>query len=190
MRVIGGTAGGVRLRVPSAPRGVRPTTDAIRETLFNSLQAAVPGSRFLDLYAGAGSVGIEALSRGAAFAVFVERSRHCLKAIRQNLENTGLAERAVVVAGDVPRVLSTVCAEHGPFDIVFVDPPYEAPALLGVLERLVLQRRGLASGAVVVVQHEVQVSLNDVAAPQRQKLLGRTCLSFFSEEAAAGAGES
>jgi len=185
VRVIAGSARGVPLRSPGA--GLRPTTDAIRETLFNSLQALIPEARFLDLYAGTGSVGIEALSRGAAQAVFVERSAAGLKAIRLNLANTRLAERGVVVPGDIPKVLERVCRDYGPFDVVFVDPPYGEDALPAVVAGL-LQRTGLAAGGVLVVQHPVEVELPAAAVPYRQKRFGHTRLSFL--QAAPAAAES
>jgi len=184
MRVIGGSAKGVVLRARGAR--LRPTTDAIRETLFNSLQTVIPGARFLDLYAGTGSVGLEALSRGAALAVFVERSRAGLKAIRENLANTRLAERAVVVPGDVPKVLDRVWAEHGPFDVVFVDPPYGDPALPAVVARL-LEGADLAA-ATIVVQHAVEEGLPDSAVPYREKTFGSTRLSYLQRVAPAAAG--
>ncbi|MFO7946057.1 MAG: 16S rRNA (guanine(966)-N(2))-methyltransferase RsmD [Armatimonadota bacterium] len=124
MRVIAGTAGSLALKYPKGAE-IRPTTDRVREALFNALMADVPGSRFLDLYAGSGSVGIEALSRGAEFATFVDRSQHCIEAITANLDHTGLADRAVVIQRELPTSVKEVWQKRGPFDIVFADPPYE-----------------------------------------------------------------
>lgn len=123
MRVIAGTARGTRLaRVPA---GVRPVSDRAREGLFSSLGDLIEGARVLDLYAGTGALGIEALSRGAAEAVFVDRSPPALAALRENLARTGLDDRAGVERSDVRRFLER---EPGPggFDLVFLDPPYEA----------------------------------------------------------------
>ena len=123
MRVIAGSARSIRLIYPRKT-DIRPTTDMVREALFNSLGPQVSGCRFADLYAGSGSVGIEALSRGAAHCVFLESNHHCLEALRRNLENTRLKERATVVYGDCRRRLAEVWA-GGPVDIVFMDPPYD-----------------------------------------------------------------
>jgi len=125
MRVIAGSAHSVRLQYPKCVK-IRPTSDRVREALFSSLHDEIVGSRFCDLYAGAGSVGIEALSRGAEFTVFVDSNRRCTEALRQNLENTDLAYRAQIVTGRLPNCFTQVWQNFGPFDIVFADPPYSA----------------------------------------------------------------
>lgn len=139
MRVIAGSARGVRLA--PVPRGVRPVSDMAREGLFSSIADGVPGASVLDLYAGTGALGIEALSRGAERAVLVEASRPALRTIGANLKRTGLADRAVVVASDVPTFLRRNDKLGAPFDLVTADPPYETagPEVDGVLA-------GLASG--------------------------------------------
>lgn len=120
MRVIAGTAGGRRLVAPKGDR-TRPTADRVREALFSSLQPRLPGARVLDLFAGSGALAIEALSRGAAHATLVERARPALAAIRSNLDTAGVADRATVVASELPGALTKV---EGPFDLVLLDPPY------------------------------------------------------------------
>ncbi|MEP6758801.1 MAG: 16S rRNA (guanine(966)-N(2))-methyltransferase RsmD [Actinomycetota bacterium] len=136
MRVIAGTAKGARLG--PVPPGTRPMSDMAREGLFASLGAVVKGARCLDLFAGTGAVGIEALSRGAAGVVFVERSGRAAGAIRENLVRVKLAEEATVVKGDVESWLGRRDAAQGVFDIVFCDPPYDlvADALDGVFAAL------------------------------------------------------
>lgn len=120
MRVIAGSAKGRRLRsVPGG--GTRPITDRVKESLFDILRDRVPGCRFLDLFAGTGSVGIEALSRGARIVVFVERNPRAVTIIHHNLEVTGLASRAHVVRSDVFRFLKQPASE--PFDLIYVAPP-------------------------------------------------------------------
>lgn len=126
MRVIAGSARGTRLA--PVPPGVRPVSDRAREGVFASLGAAVPGSTCLDLYAGTGAMGIEALSRGADRCTFVERSRSAAAAIRDNLERTHLADRADVRTSDVGRFLRAQPDVHGGFDLVLLDPPYDTPA--------------------------------------------------------------
>src|SRR5215207_4324465 len=123
MRVIAGTAKGTRLG--RAPAGVRPVSDRVREGLFSSIGPWVEGSRVLDLYAGTGAVGIEALSRGAEHATFVDNSPSAVAAVRDNLRRAGFEGRGTVRRSNVRTFLER--ADEGPgFDLVFLDPPYEA----------------------------------------------------------------
>lgn len=149
MRIIAGSAKGVRLA--AVPRGVRPVSDVAREGLFSSLGPAVVGARVLDLYAGTGALGIEALSRGAAEAVFVERSPAALRTIRANLERARLGHRAAVVGLDVRAFLTQRGRNGAPFDLVLADPPYDLPVseLEGILAEL--DRGWLAPGWTVVL---------------------------------------
>lgn len=135
MRVIAGTARGTRLA--PVPRGVRPTSDRVRESVFNALGQFFEGD-VLDLYAGTGSLGIEALSRGCDRAAFVEKDRRALATIRENLRRTRLQDRAEVVAGDVGRVLDRMLTDGRQFNLIFADPPYRIAAteVGGVLSRL------------------------------------------------------
>lgn len=121
MRVIAGSRRSIRL-VTVKGDSVRPTTDRIKETLFNILQPDIPGARFLDLFSGSGAIGIEALSRGAREAVFVEQNTEALACIQANLKTTRFEKEALVKAGDVLTVLRTLRQE--PFDLIFMDPPY------------------------------------------------------------------
>jgi 16S rRNA (guanine966-N2)-methyltransferase len=149
-RIISGVARGRRLAVP--PSGVRPTGDRAREGLFNSLGSLLdlPGARVLDLYAGSGALGLEALSRGAAEAVLVENGPKALRVLRANVAAVGLPG-ARVVAGSVPSVVAG--AAFGTFDLVLADPPYAVgvPQVLGVL-RALSDGGWFAPGAVVVVE--------------------------------------
>jgi 16S rRNA (guanine966-N2)-methyltransferase len=136
MRVIAGSARSIRLQYPKGVR-IRPTSDRVRESLFAALGDEVAGSRFCDLYAGAGTVGIEALSRGAQNAVFVEKNSRCLQALHANLENTHLVETAEVIRRNLPGCIKEVWQKSGPFGIVFADPPYAddpQPVLLALAE--------------------------------------------------------
>jgi len=151
MRVIAGEAKGRRLTGLRSAR-VRPTTDRVREALFSALGAGVAGARVLDLYAGSGALGIEALSRGAARAVFVDSDPEAVDAIRANLALTGLADRATVVRRPAERFVATAPGE--PFDLVVMDPPYAeglptvvlgalaSGGFLGPQARVVLETRG------------------------------------------------
>lgn len=132
MRVIAGKAR--RLPLKTIPgQETRPTTDRIKETLFNILQNDVPGTRFLDLFAGSGGIGIEALSRGALDAVFVESARAAADCIRANLQFTHLSQDALVLQCDVLAALSRLSGQR-PFGIVFMDPPYGRGLERSVLE--------------------------------------------------------
>lgn len=136
MRVIAGTARSLPLKAPQGLE-IRPTTDKIKETLFNMLHWDLPGSIFLDLFSGSGSIGIEALSRGAKKAYFVDHSAKAIACIRQNLAFTKMADRAVVLKQTVYGALALI--QEGRADIIFMDPPYrldlEKEALL-VLSRM------------------------------------------------------
>ncbi len=123
MRVIGGSARGRRLSAPRG-RGTRPTTDRVREAVFNMLGDAVRGSRVLDLFAGSGALGIEALSRGARSAVFTETGAEALRHLQRNLENLGFASQGAVIKADSLVYLRKMASQSGSFDLIFADPPY------------------------------------------------------------------
>ena len=145
MRISGGESRGRRIAPPrrggsAGHAGVRPTSDKVREALFSILGERVNDTVFLELFAGTGAVGIEALSRGARRAVFVDSSPGSVRLIRENIESLGYRERAAVVSKDALAFLKKTARELGPYDIVFADPPYHADAgsktmeLLGSLE--------------------------------------------------------
>ena len=175
MRVIAGEFRSRRLKsIPGV--ATRPTPDRLRETLFDILALRIEGAVFLDAYAGTGAVGIEALSRGAARAYFLERNRAALEAIRENLASLGLTSRATVVPG--PALLNLKrCAA----DIVFLDPPY-------ALEReysAALQALGEAPSPLTIAQHSVRLALEDAYGRLRRTRLvrqGDNALSFYGED--------
>jgi 16S rRNA (guanine(966)-N(2))-methyltransferase RsmD len=176
MRVIAGEFRSRRLKsIPGA--ATRPTPDRLRETLFDILGPRIAGATFLDAYAGTGAVGMEALSRGAAHASFLERNRAALEAIRQNLASLGLEPRATVVAGPV---LLTLPKHHA--DIVFLDPPYN-------LEReyaAVLELLSESPPLIAVVQHSSRQALADVHGVLRRTRIvrhGDNALSFYGATA-------
>jgi 16S rRNA (guanine966-N2)-methyltransferase len=187
MRVIGGHDRGRRLR---APRGLhtRPTADRVRVTLFDVIGPAVAGARVLDLFAGTGAVGIEALSRGAARVVLVERDQSALRALRANLATLGASRAAArVLAGDVLQLLPTVGVEEGTFDFVFIDPPYGTTLAGRTLEALAAARV-CRDGSEVVVQHSTRTVLPVVpglVAHRRPRKFGDTALTFLRAAGAA-----
>lgn len=145
-RIIAGEFGGRRLRAPPG-RGTRPTSDRVREAWMNILAPTVPGARVLDLYAGTGALGLEALSRGAAQVDFVEQSPPVLAVLRENIARLGVGARCRVHRGDAIRFAQGLGA--GAYDVVLADPPYADPAA----ERLVAMFRGTPFGKVLAVEH-------------------------------------
>lgn len=151
MRVIAGSARGTRLL---CPRGLstRPATDRLRTSLFSTLEGTLEGARVLDLYAGSGSLGIEALSRGAASCTFVETSPEAVAVLKDNLERTRLDARARVLRAEAGRALSGLKAGGELFDMVFVDPPFSA--VEDGIEVLGAAREACAQGAIVFFRAE------------------------------------
>lgn len=144
MRVIAGKARRLPLKTPSG-KGTRPTTDRIKETLFNMIQDEVPGSVFLDLFSGSGGIGIEALSRGAREAVFVEYGKEPLACIRANLKKTGMEDQSLVLPLEFSYGLSRLDKMGRSFDIVYADPPYSKgyeQKILTILSQTSLMRPG------------------------------------------------
>ena len=122
MRIIAGTARSLPLKTLEG-RDVRPTTDRIKETLFNVIQREIPGSRFLDLFAGSGGIGLEAISRGAKTAVFVEQNKKAAECIEENIRFTKFTEQSRLLKMDVLSAMRTLEGKEN-FDVVFMDPPY------------------------------------------------------------------
>ena len=184
MRVIAGTARGRPLK---SPRGttVRPTTDRVREAMFSSLAPVVPGARVLDLFAGTGALGIEALSRGAAAATFVERDPATAALLTQNLRTTDLLAAASVVRAEAKVFAGR---DHPqPFTLVLCDPPYDVP-LGDVIDLLVTlhDSGGLDAAATVVVERDKrdpaltgEPDLRDLLAIQRRRSYGDTVLLYL-----------
>ena len=150
VRVTGGTARGLHLRSPQG-RGTRPTADRIRSALFSMLQAApFEQACVLDLYAGTGALGIEALSRGAAWVDFVERDHSLCALMKENLTLAGFAACSKVYCGRVERFLGTLSTSYG---LVFLDPPYADPGIPHVMDRLGAAEAPLAEDAIVFLEH-------------------------------------
>jgi len=136
IRIIAGEFKGRRLKTPATDK-VRPTADRVREAWFSILQRSIRGARVLDLFAGSGALGLEALSRGAAFCTFVERDRAALAALRANVAELGVGDRSTVRAGDVRRALRADAAAGRQYDLLLIDPPYRMLRdVLPALDRL------------------------------------------------------
>jgi 16S rRNA (guanine966-N2)-methyltransferase len=185
-RVIAGSAKGVRLRAPGP--GTRPLSDRVKQTLFAILEPDLPGARFLDLFAGSGAAGIEALSRGAAAATFVEKDQGAAAVIDANLKAAALAGPAAnVVRWDVVRWLQEPNAGES-FDLVVVDPPYAETELLGrILAILGEPAAPLAPGARVIAKHfwrDRPPERIGMLAAERDRRFGETALTFYRREEA------
>jgi 16S rRNA (guanine966-N2)-methyltransferase len=188
MRIIAGT---YRSRILKSTKGLtlRPTSDYLRETLFNVLGAGITGSHFLDLFAGTGAVGIEALSRGASHVTFIEQHAATAALIRQNLASFKINSGVAVVSAAALRGLQTLDAKQKSgepaFDYVFLDPPYaSATEYTRVLQHLASSKI-LSPGAVVIVEHRKTFDLPEsYSALKRVRILrhGDSALSFYREE--------
>lgn len=146
MRIIAGVARSVPLITPKGNE-TRPTTDKVKETLFNMLQGYLVGARVLDLFAGSGQIGLEALSRGAKEAVFVERSEEAVHCIKENIKKTKFEKEASVMRTDVLSSLRSLSSEKRKFDLIFIDPPYgknmEIEVLTALSQHDLLEEQGL-----------------------------------------------
>jgi 16S rRNA (guanine966-N2)-methyltransferase len=183
LRVIGGSARG---RIMRHPRGtkIRPTSDRVKEALFNILADKTRGAVVLDLFAGTGALGIEALSRGAIRAVFVDRHRDSINLVRSNLILTGLLPCAELYRQDAVRALSLFQRQGRSFDLVLLDPPYKEGITLSTLGQLA-QSGVLSLGGIVAVEHSCQEDLPERVADLqlwRQRRYGDTVLSFYIRE--------
>lgn len=148
MRVIAGTARSLKLKTPEGSC-TRPTTDRIKETLFNMIQMEIPGSIFIDLFAGSGGIGIEALSRGARHAYFVENKKEAVSCIQDNLAFTKFTDKATVIKQDIPGALTLISEKEA--DIIFMDPPYHADCERSVFSFLA-QQKYVTEDTVIIVE--------------------------------------
>lgn len=177
MRVI---AGEFRSRVLKTPpgSGTRPTPDRLRESLFSILTPRIEGAVFVDVYAGCGSAGIEALSRGASRAVFLEKARGAVQVIRENVASLGITDRALVLEGDAAKLLSTVKG-----DLYFVDPPYDQPAEYG--KAFAAIGADAPESAIIIAQHASRQALQEsYGAFERYRVVrqGDNSLSFYRRQ--------
>lgn len=182
LRIIGGVAARRKLHSPRLTT-LRPTTDRVKETLFNILGAAVADAAFLDLYAGSGSVGLEALSRGAAPVILVDSSAAAIRILHANVERLGLPG-ARIIRRRLPGGLAATAAS-GPYDFIFLDPPYGTDLVERTLVALANQPHLLVPHTCFIVQHESQRT--PLAAPEPYRLdevrrIGSTSLAFLSLE--------
>ena len=184
-RVISGLAGGIPLKAPAGDK-TRPTTDRIKESVFNIIQADIAGRRVLDVFAGSGSLGIEALSRGAEAAVFVDQDRGACGIIRENLAKTRLDGKADVLCMDMAAAVSRLAAEGRRFGLVFADAPYRRDFVLKTLQMLDGNDIMADDGMAVVEHHRGETPPETVGRwrlDQRREY-GETVFSFYLREPA------
>ena len=195
MRVIAGTFRGRRLTVPKGNRLVRPTTDRVKESVFSILREQVVGANFLDLCAGSGSIGIEALSRGAKHVTFLDRDRRCLAIIERNLDVCGLTTeshaRYNLLCRDILKGITSLHKRASIFDVIYFDPPYGVGLEDGSQGGTELYTTSLARlaetalleiGGMLLVEHAKQVVLPDAVGSLsrgRQARYGDTVVSFY-----------
>ncbi len=179
VRIIGGSHRGRTLRAPHG-RATRPTSDRVREALF-SILGDVQGLDVLDLYAGSGALGLEALSRGAATATFVEEARSALIALEGNMAALACGDEATIVPGDARQALKRIAASKRRFGLAFLDPPYAAPERAAILADL-LAHDLLVPGAWVVVEHATRDGAPPPPPPLEhrfERAYGDTTLTFY-----------
>jgi len=174
LRVISGTARRISLVAPEG-LATRPTSDRAKESLFNILGDRVRGARVLDIFCGSGAIGIEALSRGAREAVFVDSATHAIKAVKQNLAKTKLT--AEIIHAAMESAIPRLAAEKRQFDIIFADPPYDTEVLVKALA-LVSEAEILAEGGVLIAEADSRAQIMGFT-PTDTRTYGRTQFLFF-----------
>lgn len=178
MRIVAGTAGGKKILTLEGREVTRPTTEKVREAVFGSLQFEIAGSRVLDLFAGSGAMGIEALSRGAKSAVFVDNDRNAVSIVRKNLEITGFEDRAQVMNMDYRNALAGL---DGRFGYIFLDPPYRSGYYDDCLDAI--YDRGLIEpDGKIVVEHDGTMKLSERWPVIKEKRYGKIYITYLHGE--------
>lgn len=190
MRVISGKLKGKKL-FSLKGQSLRPTSDRVKEAIFDILQDQIRGQKVLDLFAGTGALGIEALSRGARSAVFVEESTRSLAALRKNIKECRLKEQAEVLAREAQTGIKILETRGESFELIFLDPPYGRGLARRVLQAL--SRSSIVSpGTLIVAEHSLSEELDSIPSWQRVDLrrYGRTQVSFFSLKKESSSGNA
>lgn len=179
MRIVAGSLKGRRLEGP-AWDGLRPTSDALRETLFNVLGPTLAGARVLDAFAGTGAVGLEALSRGAAHATFIEHDARAIQLLKRNITHVGVENACAIIRDDFMKPRGQRSDPMARYDLVFLDPPYEIPAIETALTSAAARA---VPGGRIVIEHSRRRALPDtVPGAARYRILeaGDSALSFYT----------
>lgn len=182
MRIITGIAKGMKL---TAPHGlsVRPTTDRVKESIFNILSSKIVDSQVLDLFSGTGNLGLEAVSRGAAQAVLVDKSPTSIAAIKKNARNTKLIENTEIIKLDVLTAINQLTAVNRQFDLIFCDPPYNQGFVQAVLQKVNEKAQLLSDNGVLIMEHSghEEVSVGDSLIILRTQRYGETMVTFVGK---------
>lgn len=180
MRIISGTSKG-RSLVTKKGKGLRPTSDRVKESIFNILGKEVEGKVVLDLFAGTGNLGIEALSRGAKQALFVEKGRQAIRLIQRNLFQCGMKARSEILPKDVNRAIGILKQRGASFDLILMDPPYEKGLIQKTLMKL-SSHRIYHKDSILVIEHGRREPLAEVEGWNltRQQRVGDTVISFLT----------
>lgn len=160
MRIISGDARGTKLKTLKGLH-TRPTLDRIKEALFNIISSKLKDAYVLDLFAGSGSLGLEALSRGASFSVFCDNSIEAIKIIQDNIEKAKYTEKSLVIKNDYINALKTLVTKENAFDIIFIDPPYESNYRTKALE-LILEKNLLKNDGIIIVETDDEQEIEDI----------------------------
>ena len=179
MRIIGGTHKGKKLR-PFPGKNIRPTSDRLREAVFSILSDRIRGSRVLDLFAGTGALGIEALSRGALEATFVDSEAAAIFLLNHNIQACGITAKARIIQWNILKNLTCIQSGTPEFTLVFMDPPYQKDMIRTTLHHL-HNSRALQKGAWIVIEHSTREPLKDLPAFQLKdaRKYGKTLVSFL-----------
>jgi 16S rRNA (guanine(966)-N(2))-methyltransferase RsmD len=181
MRIISGTSKGRKLVTPRS-QSLRPTSDRVKESIFNILQDEIVGKVVLDLFAGTGNLGIEALSRGAKKTIFVEKGRQALRLIQRNLTQFGLEEQSEILPKDANRAIGILKQKGESFDLILMDPPYEK----GLIQRTLMKLNSYPiyhKDSILVIEHDRREPLSTVMDGWnliRQRRIGDTLISFLT----------
>jgi 16S rRNA (guanine(966)-N(2))-methyltransferase RsmD len=181
MRIISGTSKGRKLATPGN-RSLRPTSDRVKESIFNILRGQIEGRVVLDLFAGTGNLGIEALSRGAKKVIFVEKARQALRLIQRNLSQFGLEERSEVLPIDANRAIGILKRRGKTFDLIFMDPPYEKGLIERSLAKLISHPIYHRESILVIEHHRRELVPPGIHGWDliRQRQMGETVISFLT----------
>jgi 16S rRNA (guanine(966)-N(2))-methyltransferase RsmD len=183
MRIISGTSKGRKLVTPKS-QFLRPTSDRVKESIFNILREEMEGKVVLDLFAGTGNLGIEALSRGAKKAIFVEKGRQALRLIQRNLNQFGLEERSEIIPKDAIRAIGILKQRGESFDLILMDPPYEK----GLIQRTLMKLNSYPiyhKDSILVIEHDRREPLPHIMNGWnliRERRIGDTVISFLTPQ--------
>ncbi len=188
MRVISGRLKGRTLFAPKGHK-VRPTSDRVKETLFNMVGQDIPHSKFLDIFAGTGNIGIEALSRDAEQVVFIEKQPAYIQVLKRNLADCGVEDKSVVYCNDANNVLPLLKKALWRFDVIFLDPPYRQTKMLHDVLEKVVELSLVSETGIVVVEHACTFTPESIIFRKleltKSRRIGDTTLSFYRSVADA-----